>query len=104
LPSCPAIQQRTFARTRSAIKRVADHVRSLGYRVLDIDLLGDLYRVIDLDAEVANRAFERMASLLGQLEPHCSAGLPLAHRRAIERITIRRHVIDAYCNDITTVP
>jgi hypothetical protein len=29
--------------------------------VLDIDLLGDLYRVVDLDAEVANRAFNPMA-------------------------------------------
>jgi len=33
----------------------------IGDRVFDIDLLGDLYRVIDLDAEVANRAFYPMA-------------------------------------------
>jgi hypothetical protein len=51
----PPIQTRTIARTQSAIKRVADHVHSMGYLVLDIDLLGDFYRVVDLDAEVANR-------------------------------------------------
>jgi len=43
---------------------VADHVRLLGHRVSrsDVDLLGNLDGVVDLDAEVANGAFDfRMA-------------------------------------------
>jgi len=42
--------------TRSA----ADHVRSQGHRVkgLDVDLLCDLDRIIDLDAEIPRRALD----------------------------------------------
>ena len=38
----------------------ADRVRCLGYRdeFLDIDFLGDFDRIIDLDAEIANGAFD----------------------------------------------
>lgn len=42
-------------------KRVTDHVRFLRYRgndQLDVDLLGYLYRVIDLDAEIPNGALD----------------------------------------------
>ncbi len=37
---------------------IAGHVCSLGYRVnaSDVDLLGDFYRVVDLNAEVAQHS------------------------------------------------
>ena len=41
-------------------ENAADHVGSQGYRVKgsDVDLLGDLDRIVDLDAEVAHRALD----------------------------------------------
>ena len=90
-------------------KSVADHVRCRVYRgSSDIDLLGDLYRVIDLDAEIANgaldlrvaqqelnrpeiarspvdqhglRAAKGVRTKLGRVEP--DAGHPLLHEPSI---------------------
>jgi hypothetical protein len=51
-----AIRDRAVGDAKSA----ADRVRSQGYRVRrsDVDLLSDLDRIVDLDAEIAHGAFD----------------------------------------------
>jgi hypothetical protein len=44
---------------------------------------------------------EGLSCLIRELEPHRQASLPLAHRCAIERVAIRRHVLDANSHHVT---
>jgi hypothetical protein len=45
---------------------------------------------------------EGLSRLIRELKPHRQASLPLAHSCAIERVAIRRHVLDANSYDVTT--
>jgi hypothetical protein len=40
--------------------------------------------------------------LLGQFEPHRPTGLPLAHVGAVHCVAVRRHIIDAQCDEIAS--
>jgi hypothetical protein len=55
-----------------------------------------------LATAAAQIRIERLPRLLGQFEPHRPIGFPLAQVGAVDRLAMRRHVIDAQCDEIAS--